>query len=203
MSIGKIHAESLEGDDGVSDEEGSGNLDFNRAGGSDCQHPPMWGRCLRSLQLLLWHYWDDVSAFCSRAGSRNKYLIMYRIFHFHMYVWVMHMYMHVQMYVQGICMCMGMEAHQGRVFQSNQELQIWLVLRGNLPLGILYSCLSRLELLADYHACPTVMWILGIWIVNHTCREASSPLSHCYSSPHVDFPNTTEVRELRQTLYHP
>lgn len=104
---------------------------------------------------------------------------------------------------RGICMCMGMEAHQGRVFQSNQELQIWLVSRGNLPLRILYSCLSRLELLADYHACPTVMWILEIWIVNHTCREASSPLSHCYSSPHVDFPNITEVRELSQMLYHP
>lgn len=40
-------------------------------------------------------------AFCPSAGSRNKYLIMYRIFHFHMYVCVMYMYMHVHMYVQG------------------------------------------------------------------------------------------------------
>lgn len=36
MSIGTIHAEILEGDDGVSDEEESGNLDFNRGGGSEC-----------------------------------------------------------------------------------------------------------------------------------------------------------------------
>lgn len=38
-STGKIHAESLEGDDGVSDEEESRNLDFNRSGGSNCQYP--------------------------------------------------------------------------------------------------------------------------------------------------------------------
>lgn len=95
------------GDDGVSDEEDSGNLDFNRGGESDCQHPSMWGRCFRSLPLLVWHYWDHVPTFCSSAGSRNIYLIMYQIFHFHMYMCVMsyvyiyiytHIYMHIYMH---------------------------------------------------------------------------------------------------------
>lgn len=190
MSIGKIHAESLEGD-GVSDEE-SGNLDFNRGGGSDCQHPSTWGRYLRSLQLLLWHHWDHVSTFCSSAGSRNKYLTMYLFFIFIcMCVSCTCICMFTCMY-RGICMCMGMEAHQGRVFQTKSS-KYGQSREATCPWGSsIHSCLSRLELLADYHACPTVMWILEIWIVDHACREASSPLSHCSSSPHVDFPNITE-----------
>lgn len=45
--------QSLGGDDGVSDEEESRNLDFNRAGGNDCQHPSMWGRCFAAVGVAL------------------------------------------------------------------------------------------------------------------------------------------------------
>lgn len=115
----------------------------------------------------------------------------------------MHTYIHVHMYVQVHMYVHRDEGsrlihliHQSRVFQSNQQLQRWLLSLVTLIWRILYSCLSRLELLADYHACPAVTRVLGIWIMDHACRESHSPLSHLSSSPHVDFANRTEVREL-------